>query len=150
MNGNSGSPSERAVLNLYEAWSRGDRAAMRLLVVPGYTIHSDPGDAWEGRSLDLDAYVERYEYSRRAFPDLTFVIHDIASGPDRVAARWSAVGTQAGPLRDLPATGKRLTFTGQTFYEVHDGRVVGHWQVIDRLGFIEQLRPQLHAGGRLR
>jgi steroid delta-isomerase-like uncharacterized protein len=145
MNRDSHSPSECAVLDLYDAWSRADHDAMRRLVAPLYTIHSDPGDAWEGQSLDREAYVERYGYSRLAFPDLTFVVHDVASRPGRVAVRWSATGTQSGPLRDLPATGKPLTFTGQTFYELRDGQVAGHWQVIDRLGFLEQLRPRTQA-----
>jgi steroid delta-isomerase-like uncharacterized protein len=135
------SPSERSVVELYDAWSRGEYTAIERLLAPRYTIHSDPGDAWEGQSLDHDTYRTRMEYSRRAFPDLTFVVHDVVSGADRVAVRWSASGTQTGALRDVPATGKRLTFAGQTFYEVRDGRVAGHWQVIDRLGFVQQLRP---------
>ncbi len=136
------SSSERLVLDLYDAWSRGDLEVMRALVASTYTIHSDPGDAWEGRSLDHGAYLERYEYSRRAFAELTFVVHEVASGPERVAVRWSASGVHVGPLRDVSATERRLSFAGQTFYEVRDGRVAGHWQVIDRLGFVEQLRGQ--------
>jgi predicted ester cyclase len=50
------------------------------------------------------------------------------------------VGTHSGDLRGLPATGKRLRFAGQTIYEMKDGQVAGHWQVVDRLGFVEQLR----------
>jgi steroid delta-isomerase-like uncharacterized protein len=110
------------------------------LVAPQYTIHSDPGDAWEGRTLDRDGYTERVRYSRTAFPDLLFTVDDTISAGERVAVRWHAEGTHEGALRGLPATGQRLRFAGQTIYELKQGQVAGHWQVVDRLGFLEQLR----------
>jgi steroid delta-isomerase-like uncharacterized protein len=130
------------VRDVYERiWTGGDVRAIERLVAPRYTIHSDPGDAWAGRTLDRKTYEERVRYSRDAFPDLAFTVHDVIVAGSRVAARWSAAGTHTGDLRDLPATGKRLEFAGQTIYEVTDGRIAGHWQVVDRLGFLQQLRP---------
>lgn len=123
-----------------QIWSYGDYAAVERLVAPAYTIHSDPGDAWEGRTLDRDAYTERVRYSRAAFPDLIFTLDQLISAGDRVAVRWSAEGTHEGDLRGLPASGRRLRFAGQTIYELKHGQVAGHWQVVDRLGFLEQLR----------
>jgi len=132
--------AETTILELYErVWSRGDYDAIDALVAPRYTLHSDPGDPWEGESLDRNAYRLRVQYSRRAFPDLEFRIHEIVAAGDRVAVRWSAEGTHTGALRDIPATGKAVRFTGQTFYELQDARVAGHWQIIDRLGFVQQL-----------
>ncbi|WP_394834957.1 ester cyclase [Pendulispora rubella] len=138
-------PAEVAISELYDlVWSRGDYDAIDALVAPRYTIHSDPGDPWERKSLDREAYRARVQYSRTAFPDLAFVIHDIVAAGNRVAVRWSAEGTHAGDLRDLPATGKRLSFTGQTFYEIQGDRAAGHWQIIDRLDFVQQLPRNGH------
>jgi steroid delta-isomerase-like uncharacterized protein len=123
-----------------QVWSYGDYTAVERLVAPQYTIHSDPGDAWEGRTLDRDGYTERVRYSRTAFPDLVFTVDDTISAGERVAVRWHAEGTHEGTLRGLPATGRRLRFAGQTIYELKQGQVAGHWQVVDRLGFLEQLR----------
>ncbi len=129
--------------DLYQqVWSFGDYAAVERLVAPQYTIHSDPGDPWEGRTLDRAGYTERVRYSRAAFPDLVFHLEQTISAADRIAVRWSADGTHEGPLRDLPATGRRLRFAGQTMYELKHGQVAGHWQVVDRLGFLEQLGPR--------
>ena len=86
-------------------------------------------------------YQERVRYSRSAFPDLLFTIHETVATGNRIAVRWSAAGTHAGDLHGLPATGKYLTFAGQTIYEIKHGRVAGHWQSVDRLGFMQQLRP---------
>lgn len=127
--------------DLYQqVWSYGDYAGVERLVAPQYTIHSDPGDAWEGRTLDREAYRERVRYSRTAFPDLIFTLEELISAGGRVAVRWSAEGTHEGDLRGLPASGRRLRFAGQTIYELRHGQVAGHWQVIDRQGFLEQLR----------
>jgi steroid delta-isomerase-like uncharacterized protein len=135
------SPNEALVRELYDAvWSRGDLDAIPRLVAPQYVVHSDLGDAWDGKTLDQGAYRERVEYSRRAFPDLAFTVSDVVAAAERVAVRWSATGTHRGDLRGFPRTGRRLAFAGQTFYEVQDGRVRGHWQVVDRLAFAEQLR----------
>lgn len=138
-------PNETTLLELYElVWSRGDLRAIERLIAPGYTIHSDPGDAWEGQVLDRQEYGKRVQYSRSAFPDLAFTAHETLAAGSRVAVRWSAEGTHLGDLRGLRATGKRLRFSGQTIYELTDGHVAGHWQVVDRLGFMEGLR----AGSR--
>ncbi|HET9933609.1 MAG TPA: DUF2239 family protein [Polyangiaceae bacterium] len=129
------------IRDLYErVWSYGDYAAIGKLVAPRYVVHSDPGDPWEGQTLDHDGYRERVRYSRKAFPDLNFTIEDIVTDGEKVSVRWRADGTHDGDLKGLPATGKKLSFHGQTVYEFADGRVSGHFQIVDRLGFIEQLR----------
>jgi predicted ester cyclase len=110
------------------------------LVAPQYVIHSDPGDPWEGQTLDRATYRERVRYSRTGFPDLTFTIHDLIPTEHRVCVRWSAEGTHAGDLIGLPATRRRLRFAGQTIYDMVGEHVGGHWQVVDRLGFMQQLR----------
>lgn len=121
-------------------WSQGEYQAIERLVAPEYVVHSDPGDPWEGKTLDRSGYRERVEYSRAAFPDLEFTIHEAFTAGERVAVRWSAEGTHEGALRGLPASGKRLRFGGQTIYELAGQQVAGHWQLVDRLGLLEQLR----------
>ena len=143
-------PSEAAqiVRELHDVvWSAGDLSAVDRLVAPRYVIHSDPGDPWEGQTLDRATYRERVRYSRRGFPDLRFLLHDVIATAQRVAVRWSAEGTHAGDLAGLPATGKRLCFAGQTIYDLGGGQVAGHWQVVDRLGFLQQLRGVGTEGG---
>ena len=128
------------IRRLYETWSKDDFWELDSLIAEKYTIFSDPGDAWEGQTLDLGTYRNRLLYSRRAFPDLVFDVLQLIAERDRVAVIWKASGTHLGDLRGLPATGKRLGFSGQTFYLIQDGKAAGHWQVIDRLGFIQQLQ----------
>ena len=131
--------AESLVLALYrEVWNRGDLEAVSHIVAPEYTIHSDPGDPWDGMTLNRAEYRRRVEHTRRAFPDIVFTVAETVATGARVAVRWSAVGTQTGDLPGLPSTGRRLEFSGQTIYELALGQVAGHWQVVDRLGFIQQ------------
>lgn len=132
--------SAGVIRDLYSrVWSFGDYGAIEQLVAPRYTIHSDPGDPWDGKVLDPKEYLERVRYSRKAFPDLNFTIEE-QLGTDKVSVRWRAEGTHQGDLKGVAATGKHVVFRGQTMYEFENGKVCGHWQVVDRLGFIEQLR----------
>ena len=128
------------IRKLYETWSQDDLTSLDSLIAEQYTVFSDPGDAWEGQILDRDTYRRRLLHSRKAFPDLVFEIIQLIHENDRVAVIWKARGTHLGDLRGIPATGKRLSFSGQTFYLIENGKAAGHWQIVDRLGFMEQLQ----------
>lgn len=131
----------KPVLDLIDlVWSRGNYRAIERLVAERYVVYSDPGDPWEGQTLDRKDYEKRVRYSRTAFPDLVFSVHDHVASAERVALRWTAHGTHTGDLAGLTATGRQVSFAGQTFYQLADGRVAGHWQVIDRLGLLSQVR----------
>ena len=128
------------VAELYRVWSQDDLSKLGSIVAENYTVFSDPGDGWEGKTLTPEEYRTRLMYSRNAFPDLVFEISHLIGEEQFVAVVWKATGTHKGDLPELPATGKKLIFTGQTTYLIKDGKVSGHWQTIDRLGFIQQLR----------
>jgi predicted ester cyclase len=136
-----GNTTKEIIEKLYNLiWNKEILEAVESLVAPAYTIHSDPGDAWDGQTLNKESYCQRVLYSRKAFPDLIFTLEKIIAENNLVAVMWSAQGTHQGDLRGLVATGKRVAFNGQTFYEIKNGLVSGHWQTIDRLGFINQFR----------
>ena len=135
--------AERAVMVLLdEVWSRGDAEAARAVLAPGYVIHHDPGDAWDGQTLDADAYVARVKQSRAPFPDQAFTILHRAVAGDTVALAWSWAATHAGDLPGFPATGRTIRMTGSTFYFTADAKVTGHWQIADRLCVFRQLQAQ--------
>lgn len=137
------SPAEAAVAILMEhVWTRGDAEAARAVLAPAYTIHHDPGDAWEGRTLTPDAYVARVNQSRAPFPDQAFTVLHSAVHGETVALAWSWSATHTGDLPGFPATGRTITMTGSTFYFTADGKVTGHWQIADRLSVFRQLQAQ--------
>ncbi len=120
-------------------WNTGDLDAVARFVAPAYTIHSDPGDPWDGQTLDLDGFRHRLSVSRSPFPDLTFTLGEMVAEGDRVAVSRRMRGTHTGPLGTLPPTGLTIDVAGLTIYSFEGDRVSGHRQVVDRLAVLRQL-----------
>lgn len=125
---------------LNRVWTGGDIEACGDFLADGYRIAHDPGDPWEGRTLDLDGFKERVRLSRAPFPDQRFDVQAWFEADDKIAVTWMWSATHLGDLPDFPATGRRLTMSGATVYFFSGDRLSGHWQVTDRLGIFRQLR----------
>jgi len=124
-----------------EVWSNGDVMRCGAYIAPSYTIHHDPGDAWERQTVDLPGFMDRVRLSRAPFPDQQFDIREMFAGEDSLAMTWLWHGTHSGDLPGFPATGQRLTMSGATIYYFdRANRITGHWQVTDRLGIYQQLQ----------
>jgi len=124
---------------LEQVWNKGNLDLVDELIAPQYTIHHDPGDPWDGQSLDHAAFKERVLYSRNAFPDLHFAVQEYVPAEEMVAVSWYLSGTHEGNLTEIPATGKKINLSGITIYYFSNGRITGHWQVIDQLTFLSQI-----------
>jgi steroid delta-isomerase-like uncharacterized protein len=122
-----------------EVWDAGDVSAVDRFLADTYTIHSDPGDPWEGQTLSREGFKQRLLTSRAPFPDLRFELADVIATADRVAISWTMRGTQTGPMGDRPPSGRTIAVPGMTIYYLTDGRITGHRQVVDRLAVAHQL-----------
>jgi steroid delta-isomerase-like uncharacterized protein len=72
-----------------------------------------------------------------AFPDAQWTVEDIFAEGDKVAIRWTTIGTQQGELRGMPPTGKQVTLTAIYIYRFADGKLVEGWNISDQLGLLE-------------
>ncbi len=122
-----------------EVWNTGNPARADDFLADTYTIHSDPGDPWDGQTLTRDGFKERLLASRGPFPDLRFELGNAVSEGDRVAICWTMRGTQTGTLAGRGPTGRAIRVQGMTVYYFSQGRITGHRQVVDRLGVAQQL-----------
>ena len=122
-----------------QVWNNGNLDLVEELIAPQYTIFHDPGDPWEGQSLDRAAYKERVLYSRNAFPDLHFAVKEFVPAEDTIAISWYLSGTHEGELEGAPASGNKINVSGISIYYFSDGKITGHWQVIDQLAFLAQI-----------
>jgi steroid delta-isomerase-like uncharacterized protein len=77
---------------------------------------------------------------QRAFPDIQYRIDDVIIAGDRIALRWEARGTHRGDYLGVPATGRPVTYTGVTIYELRDGRVARIWVAADLFSLLRRLR----------
>jgi steroid delta-isomerase-like uncharacterized protein len=103
------------------------------LHLPEFVLHTAHGDL--GLREDREAVLAW----QRGTPDLTIRIEDIVAEDERVAVRWTASGTNSGEWNGLPATGKKVTATGMTFWRFKDGKIAEEWGLVDMLSVLRQL-----------
>jgi steroid delta-isomerase-like uncharacterized protein len=71
--------------------------------------------------------------------DPVWTIHDVVADRDIVVLRWSHTGTHVGDFLGIPATGRKFVSRGIDMYRVRDGLMSEHWNVVDMLGFCQQV-----------
>jgi steroid delta-isomerase-like uncharacterized protein len=82
---------------------------------------------------------ERIAATRDAFPDFETRIDGILSDGPRGVVLWTASGTHRGPLLGMPPTGRRLEWSGMTWFVCDGERLAEEWELFDRTAVVEQL-----------
>jgi steroid delta-isomerase-like uncharacterized protein len=131
-----------------EVWNQGKFALISELVAANATFHDAnvPGGKFTGPE-GVKQFVQIY---RTAFPDVRFTIDDQVAEGDKVATRWTAIGTHKGELMGIAPTNKRATVTGVDVDRFQDGKVVEAWASYDMLGMLQQLGvvPSMTPAGK--
>ncbi|MCW1381722.1 ester cyclase [Novosphingobium sp. KCTC 2891] len=132
---------ERLAAFIERIWNEGDAEAASSFLGPAYVVRHDPGDPWEGQTLDPAGFVERLRLSRAPFPDQRFTIEHMAEDGDAVVMTWRWKATHLADFGPFPASGKTIRMTGATVYTFDENDLLtGHWQIADRLGVYRQLQ----------
>lgn len=105
------------------------------LLAPDHVAHSSGSPPVQGQEDWKQGAVALYS----AFPDIHVTFEDEMAMGDKVVIRWTVRATHTGALRNIPATGKPVTWTGITIVRVADGKIVEQWQEVDLLGLMQQL-----------
>lgn len=117
-----------------EVWNSGRLEIIEDLVAPHHRHH-----VGDHVLAGPDGVKGAVVWLRAGFPDLAFSIEDIVSDADRVVVRWTATGTHAGPIFDLPPTGRHVRWTGMDMIRLEDGKLVELWVEADGEALMEQL-----------
>jgi steroid delta-isomerase-like uncharacterized protein len=127
----------KAVVRAYldEIAQRGNIIARERYFTSTTTFNGDP---------DLARQFARIAETRLAFPDLEMTIEQqIAEGP-WVATRVTYRGTHMGEFAGVPATGRRIEYSGTAMDRLENGKVVEMWHTVN----IHLLMRQIAEGGR--
>jgi len=73
------------------------------------------------------------------FPDAQLHFDDVLAEGDDLAVRYHIDATHSGEFNGIPATGKRVSFSGMTILHYKDGKVVERWSESDFLGLLQQV-----------
>ena len=131
------SDANKTIARLYieEFWTRGNLEIADQIFAADTLNHVLPPGLPEGRE-GMKAIVA---YARSAFPDLKLTVEDIISEDDRVACRWTSLGTHESEVWGIPASGNQVSMTGITIFRIAGGVAVEHWVNSDDLGMMQQI-----------
>jgi predicted ester cyclase len=126
--------NERLLLRLIEeGFNRGDASVVDETVAAGCKEHQ------RGNSDGRDGVKELIVTLRTWFPDFNMRARDTAAVGDMVWARFTARGTNLGPVMGRPPTGKKMSIDVIDIVRIEGGKIVEHWGVPDQLGMMLQL-----------
>ena len=134
---------ETVVRRLYDdLWNKGNFAAVDELLADNMIDHTPLPTQGAG----IEGFKQLVAIVCSAFPDLHITIEDMISNGDKVVCRWTASGTNTGPLLGLAPSGEHITLEGIDILRVERGKVVEHWGKFDAIGLMQQLGmvPHLH------
>ena len=125
---------------IQKVWNEGNINAIPEYIADTYTVLHDPGDPWDGMELDVAGFQNRVSTSRAPVPDQSFEIQEIYENEDSVCITWLWSGTHLGEISGIPPSGKKLHMSGATAYYFQNNRIIGQWQIADRLGIFQQMK----------
>ncbi len=120
----------------YQLINAGDLDGFGDLVAHDFVEH----DETAGFSPNKQGVLDLFHMFRAAFPDLQLHAEEVLVSDDKTVTRARATGTHQGELMGMPPTGRSADVK---FIDIHqydsDGRMCGHWGVIDMLSMMQQL-----------
>ncbi len=126
------------VLRFIKAVNDWDWNAVAEVVDSANYVENNP--AWG--AVGFDQMRQTYEMVRVALPDLRFTsdLDLIVAEGDKVVIRGTVSGTHTGgDFFGVPASGKRLEWTGTDVSRVVNGKIVERWLNADIMGLMQQL-----------
>jgi steroid delta-isomerase-like uncharacterized protein len=116
-------------------WNQHNPDAIDRYFTPDYVHHDVSSPAVKTR----EDYKQWARALQSGLSDLHVSIDDIIAEEDKVVKRWTASGVHSSTFLSIPATNKRVTFSGATAYQVIGDQVVESWYVYDTFGLLQQL-----------
>jgi steroid delta-isomerase-like uncharacterized protein len=123
-----------------QLWNSGDTDIVDALYAEGCIRHNaDVGDS-EGP----EGIKEFVNWVYTAYPDFKVTFDSPFKFKDRIVAHWTATGTNDGPLNEnMPATGKKVSFTGVGISMIENGKITEEWVYYNQLSIYAQMGYEL-------
>ncbi len=118
-----------------EIWNTSDVALMGEIFAVDFVNH-DPALP---HVMDLESLKGFIGLTHAAFPDFHAETDDMIAEGDTVAVRRTVTATHQTDFMGIPATGRKIQWTGMTTYRIADGKIVESWWSYDALGMMQQL-----------
>jgi len=123
-----------------QLWNGGSVDLVDALYAEGCVRHNaDVGDS-EGP----EGVKEFVKWVYTAYPDFKVTFDKPFEFKDRIVTQWTATGTNDGPLNEnMPATGKKVTFSGIGMSIIDNGKITEEWVYYNQLPIYGQMGYEL-------
>ena len=96
-----------------------------------------------GGAVGPSAYRRQVERFLTGLPDLHFEVDDTITEQDKLVVYWTITGTHRGEFLGVPATNKKVSFSGITINQIRDGKIIESTVIWDGLGLLDQFGIEL-------
>jgi steroid delta-isomerase-like uncharacterized protein len=130
--------AKRLAAQYIEGMNKGDIDLTMDVFADSFVDHQVvPGGASLG-STKADVR-QAHEMLKLAFPDVQFTLEDLLVEGDSVVMRVSGSGTHQGAFFGIPATGKRISWTGVRLLRIANGKFTEGTSELDQVGILQQM-----------
>ena len=116
-------------------WNARDINTIDRFFSPDFVTHS-PHAPQDG---NFDSFKKQTIEDFKAFPDMYISIDDLVAEGDKVVKSWTFQGTHKNEWMGIPATGKKVVFSGMEIFRFENEKVVENWMVMDLYSLFLQL-----------
>lgn len=127
--------NKEATQRIWEILESGDLAQLSEVLADDVVLRVPGEDEMRG----IDAYREYVQSLSRAFPDVSFEVHDMFLDDDVVITHFTWRATHEGEIEGIEATGETVETEGVTINRFKDGKAVEDINYWDNLEFFQQL-----------
>jgi len=124
----------------HSVWNERRLEFIEKVIAPTHAL-GDP--TVSGGGVGPAAYRRQVERFVTGLPDLKFNIDDTISEKDKLVVAWTITGTHKGDFLGVPATNKKVSFSGITINQIANGKIIESTVIWDGLGLLEQFGVRL-------
>lgn len=128
---------ETVRLWIEEGWNRGQN---EILIPDVFDPEWRDENPLRPEPEGLEGMYDLIAFYKEALPDIKFTITHLFADENYAAVRYEAKATHHGDAFGIPATGKKITYTGSALYEMRDGKIYRSWHEIDLVSIAKQLK----------
>ena len=130
--------------NNTQLWSGGNVDLVDTLYAEGCVRHN--ADVMDSNGPEGVKGFVKWVYT--AYPDFKVIFDEPFEFKDRIVTHWTATGTNDGPLNEnMPATGKKVSFTGVGISMIENGKITEEWVYYNQLSIYTQMGYELVLKG---
>ena len=118
-----------------ELWNTGDLSIADEIYSPKVVNHAP----YVPNVEDLEGCKNCVSQIHTGIPDFQVKVEDLIAEDNKLVSRWVASGTHKGVFFGIPATGKKICWSGMTIYRFDSGKIVETWWNEDSLSMLQQL-----------